>query len=386
MKKNDFITPETYRNQFTRPRLHGPNGWMLFAATNQGLSLADHVKREYDKHLKANSSKLKGIPLLNNPTQGGPGDRRIIQRFEDTETCPFLPSHTAGSNLYIFDYTHDVRGETSVNDNLFQLYEMVRTARVAGAKTITVVVPYLAYSRQDKPTAFKREATNAKLVADFFVTAGAHGIITYHPHSNGIRGFYEPNMRFIALDGLDLFIEIYSDRFKGAKDLSVVSTDAGGAKLTVHLAEALDIPYAISAKYRHEVDKAKVEVLGIVGDFQGKTRAIVADDESVTFTSVYNAVKQLYQEHNVAEIFVLLSHCKIRKQHIPKLIEAHEKLGVTEFHFTDSVPQSDDLLKLSSFVTRHSLAERFARTINRHHYNQSVSELFYRPNGNGDHS
>ena len=61
-------------------------------------------------------------------------------------------------------------------------------------------------------------------------------------------------------------------------------------------------------------------------------------------------------------------------QHLPKFIEAHEKYGLKEVHITDSIPQRAEVRNLD-FIKIHSLARRFAGTVNGIHYNQSISKL-----------
>ena len=61
------------------------------------------------------------------------------------------------------------------------------------------------------------------------------------------------------------------------------------------------------------------------------------------------------------------------------LLEANKNYGLKELHVTDSIPQIAEITQIPFLVT-HSLAERFACTINRMHYNQSVSGIFHRLN------
>jgi phosphoribosylpyrophosphate synthetase len=88
-------------------------------------------------------------------------------------------------------------------------------------------------------------------------------------------------------------------------------------------------------------------------------------------------VESLHTQYEVEKIYVAVSHMKMQPEFIPALVEAHEKYGLVELHVTDTVPQIPDLVDLP-FVTVHSLARRFAATINRLHYNRSVSDLFFR--------
>lgn len=360
-----FVTPE-YFDKIKNKQLSGPNGWLMFVACNAGIDLAHSVKNEYEKLLRENGSSLEEIPLL------GTHEQPVTTIFADSETCPRLNQHVAGSNAYVFQCAHEFTTPNTVNENIQQLLQVVRTLRAHRAKTITVVTPYCPYSRQDKPSFLAREATLSSLFADQLKISGAHVHLTYHPHALSLYGFYEPEMMLVALSGLDLFVDIFI-RFKGMTDVVAVSTDAGGAKSTVHFSDAMDIPYAVGNKFRPGKDRANL--LGIIGDFKNKRIAIVTDDETVTGSSVINAVRSLRTNYNVDEIYAGISHMKLKEEYIPRIVELHEKFGLRELHVTDSVPQIPAVLDLD-FILSHSLSRRFASTINRLHYNQSVSELF----------
>lgn len=359
-----FIPPEKYDTSGNRDLL-GPNGWLLFAACNAGVDFAHEVKREYESLLGETQSKVEQIPIV------GSHEEPITRIFADTETCPRLPKYVTGSNAYVFQCCHEHRTGHTVNENIQQLIQVVRTLRAHRAKTITVVTPYSPYSRQDKPTFMRREATLAKLFADQLKVAGANLHLCYHPHAYSLQGFYEPEMTFVALSGLALFVEMFEDKRK-RQDTIVVSTDAGGAKFTVHYANAMEMNYAIANKYRSAHGNANL--LGIIGDLKGVSRAIITDDETVTGTSLLNAVRQLHDNYGVNEIYVALSHMKLCKEHVPKLVECHQNAGLKELRITDTIPQVPEVTGLD-FVKVHSIARRFAGVINRLHYNQSIGIL-----------
>lgn len=364
--KDRFITPEGYDSQLKKRRLGGPNGWLLFVACNAGVSFAQEVKREYELMLAENGSGLDNIPMI------GSAANPITAVFADTETCPRLDQHVAGSNAFVFQNVHEHHTTNTVNENIQQLLQVVRTLRAHRARTITVVTPYCPYSRQDKPSFLAREATLASLFTDQLNVAGANAHLTYHPHAYSLYGFYEPDMMLVSLSGLDLFIDMFSE-FKGNCDVVAVSTDAGGAKSTVHFSDAMNIPYAIANKFRPGKDR--VNLLGIIGDLKGKTKAIITDDETVTASSIANAVKWLYTNYGVREIYVGISHLKLNDEYIPVIKDLHDNYGLKELHTTNTIPQTQAILDLD-FVKVHGLACRFASTINRLHYNQSVSEIY----------
>jgi ribose-phosphate pyrophosphokinase len=278
----------------------------------------------------------------------------------------------AGSNAFVFQCVHEHITNNTVNENIQQLLQVVRTLRAHRARTITVVTPYAPYSRQDKPSFLAREATLASLIVDQLKVAGAQTHVMYHPHALSLHGFYEPEMMLVALSGLGLFTEIFQS-FKGMEDVVAVSTDAGGAKFTVHFSDAMNIPYAIANKFRPGKDRANL--LGIIGDLQGKKIAIISDDETVTGSSIANATRWLHSNFGVKEIHIAISHLKLREDFIPTIIELREKYGLAALHTTDSIPQIPAIRNLD-FITVHPLARRFASTINKLHYNQSVSDLF----------
>lgn len=376
MANGNFITPEMFEYEIKKKELRGPNGWLLFVACNQGIELARKVKNEYETLLKKNGSELKEIPLINDALKDVSLEGKITKVFDDTETTPRLPEHVAGSNAFVFQSVHELQSGNTANENLMQLLQTVRTLKVHGAKTITTVTPYSPSSRQDKPTTFKREATISKLNADLLITAGINGVLVYHPHSESIRGFYEPSARFTALNGLDLFIEIMDQKFHGREEVICVSTDSGAAKSTIYFANAMDVEYAIASKFRPKQEKT--DLIGIIGNLLGKKIAIIGDDESVTVSSLSNVVKDLFVKYGIKETYILISHNKVRPKYLHRLIEAHKEYGLKELHVTDTIPQAGEIRNLP-FVKVHSLAESFAFTINRLHYNQSVSKLFYQP-------
>jgi ribose-phosphate pyrophosphokinase len=360
-----FITPESFEHIKKRD-LGGPNGWLLFVACNSGIELAESVKKEYESMLLENGSELVEIPLL------GSYNHPVTRVFSDTETCPRLTEHVAGSNAYVFQCVHEHITPNTVNENIQQLLQVVRTLRAHRARTITVVTPYAPYSRQDKPSFLAREATLASLFVDQLKVAGAQTHLTYHPHALSLYGFYEPDMMLVALSGLGLFTEIFQS-FHGLEEVVAVSTDAGGAKFTVHFSEAMNIPYAVANKFRPGKDRANL--LGIIGDLNGKKIAIISDDETVTGTSIANATRWLHSNFGVMEIHIAISHLKLREEYLPSIVKLHEKYGLTALHTTDSIPQIPAVRNLD-FIKIHPLARRFASTINKLHYNQSVSELF----------
>ncbi|MFH1850144.1 MAG: ribose-phosphate diphosphokinase [archaeon] len=386
----EFFTQERFE-ELEREKLKGDNGWLLFAATTSGLELGAQVTREYQRLLLEEGGRERVVPNLNEMAVGVDDDlvervirvggedvtvTDVITRFEDSETRPRLPANVAGSYAFVIMPTLDRRpGAFSVNDNLVQGWQLINTLKVNSAKRVAGIVPYASYSRQDQVTPFMREAGTARWVARMFEASGADDVVVYHPHTRALSSFYESGVRLLQLNGLDLFMDIFQG-FQGDPRAAAIACDAGGAKTTVYFANAMGgIDLGIISKHRPRREQS--EVLGVIGNLSGTDVALLTDDETVTFGTILNAVKALYQE-GVRQSYVAISHNKLDARGEALLRQAHNEYGLVEVHFTDTIPQSGNLLK-EEWVHTHPITERIVRVANRMLYDQSVKALFYTP-------
>ena len=90
-----------------------------------------------------------------------------IRRFANGEIFCEIEKNVRGADVFVVQTT-----SAPVNDNLMELLIMVDALKRASAASITTVVPYYGYSRQDRK-ASPRTPISAKLVADLITVAGA---------------------------------------------------------------------------------------------------------------------------------------------------------------------------------------------------------------------
>jgi ribose-phosphate pyrophosphokinase len=238
---------------------------------------------------------------------------------------------------------------------------------------VTAVLPYLAYGRQDKPTKFMREPTTAKLMADLAIEAGIDRLITWNPHRSQIRGFYG-STPVIMLESLTLFIKEF-EHFKGRDDVIVVAPDVGASKFVTYFGRALGLKCAIASKYRPRPEEAAISE--VIGDLAGKRVAIVLDDMISSGGTMYSVIKKLVEETEVEEVYVGASHNLCMESARDRLLALHTDHHLRKLVVTNSIPQTEAFEALP-FVSVRCLSDSLSRTINRIHYNRSVSELFYR--------
>ncbi|MFW6189227.1 MAG: ribose-phosphate diphosphokinase [Planctomycetota bacterium] len=362
MQRKAFFTPERFAREQAH-RMVSSRGRLLIAGCTSGTSLSDQVVATYRALLDKAGSEDDVLHL-----------EQIDYRFGDTETCVRLEEHVGGYDVFLFQSLLDPTSELSIDQNYMAFLIATRTFREHGAGHVTGVLPYLAYGRQDKPTKFMREPTTAKLMADLSIDAGVDRLVSWDPHCGQIRGFYADTPTTL-LAPLTLFMEIY-ERFAGREDVICVAPDVGASKFVTHFGRAMDLNSAIASKYRPEPETS--EITEIIGDFEGKRIAVVLDDMISSGGTVYALITQLVEELGIEEVYVGVSHNLCLEVARERLSELHEDYGLKELVVTDSIPQTAAFRELP-FLSVRSLAGPLARTINRIHYNRSVSEVFYRP-------
>ena len=95
-----------------------------------------------------------------------------------------IEKHVRGADVFVIQST-----STPVNDNLMELLIMIDALKRASATSITAVIPFYGYARQDRKSS-PRTPISAKLVADILTVAGATRVITMDLHAGQIQGFF----------------------------------------------------------------------------------------------------------------------------------------------------------------------------------------------------
>jgi ribose-phosphate pyrophosphokinase len=357
-----FFTPERFARE-QAVRMESSRGRLLIASCCAGSHLSARVVERYRELLAESGSKDKLLDLEN-----------IDYRFANSESCVRLDLHVGGYDVFLFQSLCDPTAEYGIDQNYMAFLIAARTFREHGANHVTAVLPYLAYGRQDKPTEFMREPTTARLMADLGIVAGVDRLITWHAHCGQIRGFYG-GMPVDMLTPLPLFVEEFR-RFQGRQDVIAVAPDAGASKLVMYFGRTLDLKCAIGSKFRPRADEAIIAQ--IVGDFTGKQVAIILEDELSTGVTIYNLVKKLVTEQEIQEVYFAVSHNRCVPVARDRLLALHAHYGLKEVVVTNSIPQTSQFRDLP-FVSVRCLSDTLSRTINRIHYNRSVSEVFSRP-------
>lgn len=247
-----------------------------------------------------------------------------------------------------------------VNDHLMELVLYLDAFRRASAHSISVVLPYFPYARQER-MARGREAISARVVADMLEFYGARRVIFVDIHSRAIQGFF--SIPVDPLSALPLLAEYFQKpEFAQA---AIVSPDVGRAGMAGRYAELLNLPLVVMHKRRTSF--SKTETTHVVGDIVGR-RPIIIDD-IMAGGSVLKQVDALYERGAKGKACFAITHPVLLPTALERLQadDRIEKLVVTN---TVHVPPEKRHEKIEVL----SIAPLLADIIYRIYKGTSISE------------
>jgi len=282
-----------------------------------------------------------------------------VEKFSDDEIRIEILENIRGRDVFLIQSTCPPG-----NDHLMELLLMADACRRASAKTISAVVPYFGYSRQDRRPRNTRGPISAKLIADLIKTSGISRIITIDLHADQIEGFFS-----IPVDNVYSSPVLLGDIWKQKYgNLVLVSPDVGGVLRARAIARRLDnAGLAIIDKRREQANKS--EVVNIIGDVQDKT-AVIFDDMVDTAGTLCNAAAAL-KEKGANKTVAYAAHPVLSGPAVERIGESE----LDELVVTDTIPLSQDALDTGK-IRQLSIAELVAETIRRIIADESVSSLY----------
>ncbi|RLA71712.1 MAG: ribose-phosphate pyrophosphokinase [Epsilonproteobacteria bacterium] len=276
-----------------------------------------------------------------------------LKRFSDGEISVQIAESVRGRDVFIIQST----GAPS-NDNLMELLIMTDALRRSSASSITAVIPYFGYARQDRKAA-PRVPITARLVADMYEKAGIDRLITIDLHAGQIQGFFD-----IPVDNLYGAI-IFQDHIEKKKlpNPIIASPDIGGVARARYFAKRLGLEMVIVDKRREKANES--EVMNIIGDVAGKD-VIMIDDMVDTAGTMVKAAAAL-KKNGATSVMACATHAVLSGN-------AYANLESGEL---------DELIVSNSLVSKPSekikvltVAPLFAEVIRRVYHNESVNSLF----------
>lgn len=313
--------------------------------SNQTNSVVDLVTGSSHPTLARQTAEALGTTI----------DAVELRRFPNTELYVRYSESIRDDHVVIIQ-SLVAQGESSVNDAFMELLLMVDAARRASAAHITVVMPYMAYSRQDRK-AKGREPISAAAIINALQGAGATRLVSIDMHSAQTQAVFDGPFDHLTAEGelrkaLKNYIETNPDNH------IVVSPDGGRAKTAEHYAEALGTDVVYIPKTRSRTNSGEITRPDSVPGVDGSV-CILVDDMIDTAGTLVSAAKTLKNSKAKKVIAVtthgIFSHPALERLQQPDIDEvfatdtapldkAHEALG-DKLHETSIAPVIADAIR-----------------------------------------
>ena len=217
-----------------------------------------------------------------------------ISRFSDGEVFVEVQENVRGVDAFVVQSTG-----APANDNLMELLIICDALRRASANSITAVIPYYGYARQDRKVA-PRTPITAKFVADLLVVSGVSRVVCMDLHAGQIQGFF--NIPVDNLYSMPVMLEYLQREY--SEDVVIVSPDAGGVERARGFSKRMNAGLAIVDKRRERANVS--EVMHVIGDIEGKN-CIIIDDMADTAGTLVTAAKAL-KEKGAKRVSACVTH------------------------------------------------------------------------------
>ena len=260
--------------------------------------------------------------------------KSTTERLPDSEIHVQVDELVRDQDIFLFQSF-----SPPVNDSLVELLFYLDAFRRASVHSITVIIPYFPYARQERMST-GREAISARVVASMLEALGASRVIYMDIHAPATQGFFD--IPVDPLTALPIFVEYFEKL--NLPNQAIVSADVGRAKL------------------------AGSEATHVVGDIEGHTPIVI--DDIIASGSVLTQLGALLEKGARPEMYVAITHPVLLPKALQRLDEMDyiKQLVVTN---TIYVPPEKRHPKLKVL----SVAPLLANVIRRIHEGKSVSPL-----------
>lgn len=287
----------------------------------------------------------------------------MINRFADGEIQVRINESVRGCDVYVVQSLC-----RPVNDHIMELLVMLDAMRRSSPRTITAVLPYFAYARQDRQDK-PRSPISAKLLADLIVTAGADRVMAMDLHAAQLQGFFSRPLEHLygtraLVDRMKLLIDGRTEEYV------VVAPDAGGVERARWVSSRLGCGLAIIDKRRPRPNVS--EVMHVIGDVEGRHALIVDDmiDTAGTLCSAASALKK----NGTRDVYAFATHGLLNGPAVERIATS----DLTGVYVTDTIPLQD-AAKDCDRIHTVEVGSMIGEAIRRVHEEQSVSQLFEDP-------
>ena len=280
-----------------------------------------------------------------------------IKTFSDGEIWVKYEENVRGCDVFL------VQSTNGPAENILELALMADAAVRASAESVSIIMPYFGYGRQDRKDQ-PRVPISSRVMIDIITSMGADRIVTMDLHSTQIQGFTK--IPFDHLYSRMVLINAITSLGFNSELSVVLAPDVGSAAISQAYAKRLKMNFALIDKRRFAPNKSKVSHL--IGELEGMDVLIIDDMIDTAGTTVSAAEAAI--EKGAKSVTAIATHGVLSGPAIDRLKNAPIKTMV----LTDTILIPDEKkLNNMNIVT---VADVFGAAIKRIHNGESVSSLF----------
>ncbi len=289
-----------------------------------------------------------------------PLGKALVGRFSDGEVQVEIEENVRRQEVFVIQPTC-----APTADNFMEMLALIDALKRASAASVTAVMPYFGYARQDRRPRSARVPITARVAAEMIGVVGTDRVLTVDLHADQIQGFFD-----IPLDNVYSSPVLLADiwRMHGKDNLIVVSPDVGGVVRARAIAKRLDdADLAIIDKRRPRPNEATV--MNIIGEVKDKVCVLVDDivDTAGTLCAAAAALKR----NGARRVAAYCTHPVLSGPAIQNINGS----ALDELVVTDTIPLSPAAAACDK-IRQLSVADLLAETIRRIAHGESVSSLY----------
>lgn len=252
----------------------------------------------------------------------------ISKRFPDDEFYLRIMENISGEHVIIVQTTYP-------DPNIVELFLLQNAAEEAGAKEVSIVIPYFGYARQD--TKFQDgEPISAKAIAGL-ISLNADRVITVDPHKEHILDFFSTSaFSCSAVPELAKYLK------KKNIDM-ILAPDKGALERAKNAAKIIGCEFDYMEKTR--IDGTTIEIKPKTLNAKNKNVTII-DDIISTGGTMAKSIEEL-KKHGAKDVFVACTHGLFAGDAVKKLNSA----GCTEIISTDTIQNKFSKVKIAPCIS-----------------------------------
>jgi len=257
------------------------------------------------------------------------------KRFPDGESYLRFDGKVKGNEVVIVQTTGPPQ-----NENLIQLLLMADNARDMGARSITAVVPYFAYARQD--SRFRPgEALSIKTIVTLLKTCGVSRIITVNSHNPAILKTLSTLIEDLSV--ITLLAQYFKK--KGFKNAFSLSLGKKGLDTAVEASKVLEGEYGFIPTQR---DRITGTVTIEKKSLPLKNRDVVIFDDIISSGGTMMKAVAWVKEQGAKRVYAACVHPLLTGDTKEKIL----KSGADGIVGTDTVTSSISVVSIAPLIAQ----------------------------------